>query len=61
MCHESTLCFFLSAKEYHSSVVLGVAAVQLTKTQGKTTPRKKQTVMKNQKGSSADEAKVNVY
>lgn len=46
---------FLSAKEYHSSVVLGVAAVQLTKT----TPRKKQTVMKNQKGSSADEAKVN--
>ncbi|XP_013741886.2 DUF724 domain-containing protein 7 isoform X1 [Brassica napus] len=40
-------------KEYHSSVVLGVAAVQLTKT----TPRKKQTVMKNQKGSSADEAK----
>ncbi|CAN7012858.1 unnamed protein product [Brassica oleracea var. botrytis] len=41
-------------KEYHSSVVLGVAAVQLTKT----TPRKKQTVMKNQKGSSADEAKA---
>lgn len=54
------LRFFLSAKEFHSSVVLGVAAIQPTKTQGKTTPRKKQTVMKNQKGSSANEVKVNV-
>ncbi|KAG2325384.1 hypothetical protein Bca4012_039878 [Brassica carinata] len=45
-------------KEFHSSVVLGVAAIQPTKTQGKTTPRKKQTVMKNQKGSSANEVKT---
>lgn len=44
-------------KEFQSSVVLGVAAIQLTKTQGKTTPRKKQTVMKNQKGSSENEVK----
>ncbi|KAF8080899.1 hypothetical protein N665_0915s0001 [Sinapis alba] len=46
-------------KEFHSSVVLGVAAIQLTKpTQGKTTPRKKLQAMKNQKGSSANEVKA---
>ncbi|CAH8356301.1 unnamed protein product [Eruca vesicaria subsp. sativa] len=47
-------------KEFHSSVVLAVAAIQLTKqavkTQGKTTPRKKLQAMKNQKGFSGDES-----
>ncbi|KAJ0254965.1 DUF724 domain-containing protein 7 [Hirschfeldia incana] len=45
-------------KEFHTSVVLGVAAIQLTKTKGKTTPRKKQTVMKNQKASSENDVKA---
>ncbi|EOA23545.1 hypothetical protein CARUB_v10016738mg [Capsella rubella] len=44
--------------EFHSSVVLGVAAATLTKpavkTQGKTSPRKKLQAMKNQKGSTND-------
>ncbi|CAH2063098.1 unnamed protein product [Thlaspi arvense] len=47
-----------ATKEFHSSVVLGVAATRLTKqtvkTQGKTSPRKKLQAMKNQKGSAND-------
>uniref|UniRef100_A0A1J3HN01 Agenet domain-containing protein n=1 Tax=Noccaea caerulescens TaxID=107243 RepID=A0A1J3HN01_NOCCA len=43
-----------ATKEFHSSVVLGVAATPVTKTQGKTTPRKKLQTMKNQKSSSND-------
>ncbi|XP_010468969.1 PREDICTED: DUF724 domain-containing protein 7-like isoform X2 [Camelina sativa] len=47
-----------ATKEFHSSVVLGIAAATLTKpavkTQGKTSPRKKLQAMKNQNGSTND-------
>lgn len=49
--NESTYLLIL-AKEFHPSVVLGVAAA--VKTQGKTTPKKKLQAMKNQKSSTND-------
>lgn len=55
--NDSTYLLFL-AKDFHPSIVLGVAAA--VKTQGKTSPKKKLQAMKNQKSSTNDSAKEKV-